>query len=143
MKPTECEAEIASWAIHAAAIKSIRTRVFIEEQGVPPELEWDGHDEQCAHFIIRHKSCIIATARLKPDGQIGRMAVLKPFRRKGTGHLLLATVLSHARASGFTRVFLHAQVAVIDFYRKQGFACEGEIFMDAGIPHQEMYKKLC
>ena len=143
MKSADYDVEIADWESEASNLQAIRTVVFIEEQNVPAELEWDGLDAECTHFIVRTNSKAIATARLKPDGQIGRMAVLKPYRRLGVGTKLLTTVLTHAEKTGLNRVYLHAQVQVVDFYRAFGFITEGEEFMDAGIPHRAMVRKIC
>jgi predicted GNAT family N-acyltransferase len=143
MKENDYTIEKADWVIDANELKAIRTSVFIDEQDVPAELEWDDLDADSTHFIVRSKAKAIATARLKPDGQIGRMAVLKPYRDQGVGKKLLNTVLNHAIKTGFSRVYLHAQVKVVGFYEKQGFTAEGDEFMDAGIPHRAMYKKIC
>ena len=141
MKPADYEIEIANWPDDANPVKAVRTAVFIDEQHVPVELEWDGLDPDCIHFIVRHGSKVVATARLKPDGQIGRMAVLKPYRSLGIGRKLLAAVLKYADQAGLETVYCHAQTQVIDFYRASGFTEKGEEFMDAGIPHRAMYKK--
>lgn len=141
MLQTEYQACVANWEQDSEAIKDIRTRVFIEEQHVPAELEWDGLDDCCTHFVILHRSQAIATARLKPDGQIGRMVVLKHHRNRGVGSLLLSTVLSFAENNHIDNIYLHAQVQVIDFYQKHGFTPYGEEFLDAGIPHREMFRK--
>ena len=143
MNTAEVEVEIANWPSDADAMKAIRTMVFIKEQNVPAELEWDGLDNDCTHFIARSNSQVIATARLKPDGQIGRMAVLQQYRGMGIGSKLLGKILNYAIKSGIERVYLHAQVQVIGFYQQFGFITEGEEFMDAGIPHRAMYKKIC
>lgn len=142
MKLTDCDVEIADWKTEATQLKAIRRIVFVEEQKVPVELEWDGLDPDCTHFMVRSLKKVIATARLKPDGQIGRMAVLQAYRGHGVGTKLMTVVLSHAVTTGLDRVYLHAQVQVIDFYQRFGFAAEGEEFMDAGIPHRAMYKKI-
>ncbi len=143
MKTTDCDVEIVSWSADENDLKAIRTTVFIEEQNVPVELEWDGLDPDCIHFIVRSNSQAIATARLKPDGQIGRMAVLKHCRGLGIGSKLLNKILNHAKESGIKHVFLHAQVQVIGFYQQFGFVAEGEEFMDAGIPHRAMFINIC
>ena len=143
MKSTDYDVKIADWETEANDLKAIRTVVFIEEQHVPVELEWDGLDPDCTHFIVRSDSKAIATARLKPDGQIGRMAVLKPYRGHGIGEKLLTTVLTHATKTGLNCVYLHAQVQVVGFYRAFGFVTEGEEFKDAGIPHRAMVRKIC
>lgn len=141
MTTTDYHAEVANWPDKSGQIENIRRQVFIEEQNVPAELEWDGLDEKCTHFIVRHGSQAIATARLKPDGQIGRMAVLKDHRSRGVGSMLLSAVLTHAREMKFNSVYLHAQVQVIDFYTRHGFTVVGDEFLDAGIPHRAMSRK--
>jgi len=111
----------------------LRKTVFIEEQHVPQDLEWDGLDGNCIHFIAHHQSQAIATARMKPDGHIGRMAVLKPYRNNGVGSSLLTAAIQLAKTRGLKKVYLHAQVTVIGFYQKHGFETQGTEFMDAGI----------
>jgi predicted GNAT family N-acyltransferase len=134
--------KIAAWPEDIAILQPIRRSVFIEEQHVPEELEWDEHDSTASHFIVSVDNMAVATARLKIDGQIGRMAVLPAYRNKTIGQQLLRFVLETAISQGFDAVFLHAQVQVIDFYKKQGFIEKGDIFMDANIPHREMEKVL-
>ena len=129
---------VVDWHQNQTALKAIRKSVFIDEQHVPEALEWDGHDADCTQFLVSVNTLPVATARLTPQGQIGRMAVLRDFRGKGVGSRLLAAVIDQARDTGYEQVFLHAQVNVIKFYEKQGFIAEGEIFMDAGIAHKAM-----
>lgn len=138
---TRCR--VADWSIDRAALKSIRYRVFIEEQKVPIELEWDEYDDSATHFIACRDGETIACARLKSDGQIGRMAVLKEYRSQGTGQQLLRLVLQTAANKNINEVYLHAQVSAIPFYEKQGFTAIGDIFFEADIPHREMFKKVC
>ena len=127
---TDASIEAVDWQDRREDLRAIRKSVFIEEQHVPKELEWDGLDPGCTH--------VLATARLTPQGQIGRMAVLREFRGRGIGSQLLAAVVEQARRAGHTEVFLHAQVSVIEFYERHGFVAEGENFMDAGIEHRTM-----
>jgi predicted GNAT family N-acyltransferase len=134
--------KIAVWQEDKTALEHIRRIVFIEEQAVPEELEWDELDQTATHFIAYVDDVPVATARLTADGQIGRMAVLKAHRNKTIGQQLLSFILDTAVEQHFSSVFLHAQVHVIDFYKKLGFTEKGEIFMDANIPHREMFKQL-
>lgn len=120
-------------------LKSIRRQVFINEQNVPEELEWDEHDSTASHFLLYLDHRAVACARLKADGQIGRMALLKDYRHQGYGSTLLKHLLDTAAAAGFRELYLHAQTSAIAFYEKQGFRTHGEEFMDAGIPHREMF----
>ncbi len=130
--------EVVDWHERQDVLKAIRKSVFIDEQHVPKELEWDGLDSTCTQFLAVIDSTPVATARLTPEGQIGRMAVLKAYRCKGIGSRLLDAVLVQAQRQGHTQVFLHAQVSVIEFYQRHGFIAEGDVFIDAGIEHRTM-----
>lgn len=124
-------------------IKTVRETVFIQEQHVPEELEWDGLDEAASHVIaLDSHGQIIGTARLLDNGHIGRMAVLPQWRHHGVGSAMLSALLRLARQKHLTRVFLHAQTTAIDFYTRHGFSVQGEEFMDAGIPHRHMERDL-
>lgn len=127
---------------HNKELKQIRSEVFIKEQHVPENLEWDDFDIHSIHFLVHHNDFPVATARLKPDGQIGRMAVIKNYRHKGIGKKLLSAVILYARENGYKMIYLHAQKQVVDFYNKHSFICNGNEFLDAGILHQAMYKQL-
>jgi predicted GNAT family N-acyltransferase len=127
------------WRTHRDALRDVRERVFIIEQKVPKDLEWDGEDEHAHHFIaLTEAGQAIGCARLLPSGQIGRMAVLPQYRGTGLGARLLEAAIAHARTLGMQRVFLHAQRQAEPFYRKAGFLQEGAEFMEAGIPHVPM-----
>ncbi len=134
--------KITDWASHKQQLSNIRRLVFIEEQNVPEELEWDEFDESCYHFLATINDKTIACARLKPDGHIGRMAVLKPFRNQGIGSKLLEFVLNTAKNKAIYRLTLYAQVSAIAFYEKKDFVAVGDIFYDAGIPHRKMLKNI-
>ena len=134
---------IADWRKENEQLSSVRRQVFIIEQQVPDELEWDEFDETATHIVASIDGKIIGTARLKTDGQIGRMAVLKPYRNQGIGSRLLQLVLTFAQENHYPKVYLHAQVEAIPFYEKHGFAAEGDIFYEANIPHRGMFKNLC
>ena len=106
-------------------------------------MEWDEHDDSSTHFLATLDNKVIATARLKTDGQIGRMAVLAEYRNKGIGSKLLQFVLQTARQQKLKKIYLHAQLSAIAFYKKHGFIACGHVFYEAGIAHREMSKKLC
>ncbi|MFC1589262.1 GNAT family N-acetyltransferase [Pseudomonadota bacterium] len=131
-----------SWEDRQKELKQIRQTVFIEEQQVPEELEWDEFETQSTHFIVYDGSTPVATARLKPDGQIGRMAVIKNYRNKGIGKKLLSAVILHAKNNGYSMIYLHSQKHAIRFYEQFGFMPNGSEFVDADILHQAMYKNL-
>ncbi len=125
------------------AIRTVREAVFIQEQHVPVELEWDGEDRQACHAVAMDESgTVIGTGRMLADGHIGRMAVLKTHRHQGAGRAMLGALLEEARRRRLSMVFLYAQISAVDFYRRFGFVAEGEVFMDAGIPHRHMRLEL-
>lgn len=130
------------WARLGPQASDIRRRVFIEEQGVPQDEEWDGRDDACTHFLALIDGTPVGTARLLPDGHIGRVAVLAAHRGKGLGVALMEAAIAAARRQGFARVELAAQTRALTFYEHLGFLPEGETFMDAGIPHRNMARRL-
>ncbi len=134
----------AAWSQHHAALSAIRREVFIEEQKVPKDLEWDGIDDECVHVLAQDliQGLPVGTGRLVTDGQIGRMAIHKNYRRMGIGHRILQQLLELAKRDGHTQVYLHAQLYVVDFYQQAQFEKTGETFMDAGIAHVKMTRKL-
>jgi len=126
----------ANWKNLMKEIKEIRFQVFVREQGVPPELEVDGSDPLCLHVLaeIPGKG-FIGTARLLPDGHIGRVAVLAEYRRKGIAREMVLHLIQLARSLRHRQVMLNAQESALEFYSRMGFIQEGERFFDAGIPH--------
>lgn len=127
------------WQKNKDALGRVRRIVFIEEQNVPEELEWDEYDEQSTHILVTDKqNNPIATARMKDDGHIGRMAVLKKYRKLGIGSKILQAFISQAREKQLGKVYLHAQVTAIPFYEKHGFVTCSDEYLDAGIPHKTM-----
>jgi len=132
-----------TWESHKQQLSAIRREVFIQEQQVPEELEWDEFDETAQHIIALDKHHqAVATGRIKADGHIGRMAVLKSYRQQGIGSEILLALLDVAKQQNLNSVYLHAQVNAIQFYEKQGFSCNSDEFLDAGIPHKSMVKEL-
>src|SRR5690606_38030102 len=124
-------------------LRAVREAVFIREQGVPAGIEIDDLDPRCRYVLARDRhGRPIGTARLAPDGRIGRMAVLPEWRGHGVGSALLHALLRIARGQGLSRVNLHAQAGAIDFYRRHGFVPVGPPFMEAGIEHQAMAQRL-
>ncbi|HQW90633.1 MAG TPA: GNAT family N-acetyltransferase [Nitrospira sp.] len=141
--PDAGRVELTDWATTGSAIKAIRETVFIHEQGVPVELEWDGLDSSCAQVLAwNDRGEAIGTARMQQNGTIGRMAVLKDWRSRGVGRALLQTLLDLAVRQGLPRVSLSAQIHALGFYERAGFHAVGELFIDAGIPHRKMVKEL-
>lgn len=129
----------ADWRADFDALRVIRETVFVAEQRVRIEEEWDDADPHCAHVLARDaEGAPVGTARMEPSGKIGRMAVLPDWRRHGVGAAMLQTLLDLARSRRLTEVRCHAQVTAIEFYRRFGFEPVGERFMEAGIEHQLM-----
>ena len=121
----------------------LRKQVFIVEQSVPPEEEFDGLDDTSWHWLVQDPEARpIGTGRLLDTGQIGRMAVLDQYRGAGIGAAILSTAVEKARMLGFDRAFLNAQVHAIGFYQKAGFIETGPRFNEAGIQHQKMIQAL-
>ncbi len=129
----------ATWQQDEEALRQIRQQVFIEEQNVPTELEWDGEDEAAFHLLAEDDTGNpIGTARMLSDGHIGRVAVLSFWRGRGIGKTLMKQMLKHAMEYNHEKVFLDAQTEAVGFYRRFGFMPKGETFLDAGIPHLHM-----
>jgi predicted GNAT family N-acyltransferase len=123
----------------------IRDAVFVREQGIPAELEWDEEDPRSTHVVIYRTAPVreaVATARLLAGGWIGRVAVVKSARRAGLGHLLIEALVKVAREHGEPAARLYAQTYAMPFYEGCGFTVVGEPFEEAGIPHIEMICRL-
>lgn len=127
-----------SWQRDQATLSEIRRRVFIEEQHVPEQLEWDEADASAQHWLALFDNTPVGTARMLRNGHIGRMAVLPQARHRGIGTALLHAVLDAANTQQLREVFLHAQTHALAFYERQGFIAEGPEFLDANIPHRTM-----
>ena len=134
---------LACWERDKNLIRQIRQVVFVIEQHVDPDLEWDGEDQNALHALAGFSADdIVATGRLQRDGKIGRMAVLAAWRKKGLGAVILNELINAARESGLNDVYLNAQTHAIDFYERHGFVAEGPEFDEAGIPHRLMRRTL-
>jgi len=137
------EIRLLRWPEAREDASRLRFAVFVEEQGVPPEIELDENDAVCLHALVREPDgSVVATGRLLPDGHIGRMAVAKAARGKGVGGAMLEALVAAAKARGDREVVLSAQTHAIGFYRRHGFVEEGEEYLDAGIPHRHMRRAL-
>ena len=122
--------------------------VFVVEQNIPVELEWDQWDDGSLHAVAASAAGDpVGTGRLLPasfdlrspaTGHIGRMAVLASARRHGVGSAILQALMQAAPKQGCTGVVLHAQSYVVPFYAHHGFVIEGDEFVEAGIPHRIM-----
>lgn len=134
--------KLANWHADQTALREIRRKVFIEEQHVPEELEWDGLDDQASHWLALEDGIPAGTVRMLADGHIGRMAVLRDFRGQGIGSDLLLAAVAQAEQDQLYDVFLYAQLQAQTFYQRAGFIGAGNEFMDAGIPHTTMRRIL-
>lgn len=135
------QVKLADWHKDNADIRRIRDAVFVAEQSVPPELEWDGEDTTAVHFLALEDNYAIGTARLLPDGEIGRLSVLRDWRGLKVGEALLQAVIDEAQARDLTRQTLSAQVQASGFYERFGFRITSEEFLEAGLPHVQMVRQ--
>lgn len=141
---------LGAWTELQAQARALRDEVFLQEQQVPPELEWDAFDASATHAVLCNRLGVpVATGRLLRDpsdapgvARIGRMAVTRVLRGGQFGSAVLQALLDAARAQGFTEVHLHAQRSALGFYSRFGFAPQGEVFEEAGIAHQAMHMVL-
>ena len=123
---------------------NIRFQVFVDEQDVPKDLEQDGLDKDCLHFLAVADKQPVGTGRLREIDnrtvKIERMAVLKNYRNQGIGRQILDRMLDYIQDSGYKQIILHAQESAADFYRRAGFKPRGDKFYEADIPHLKMVK---
>lgn len=136
------EIRLARSSLEREAAIQVRIRVFVEEQGGPPEDEpdvWDPHAEQ---FVVVTAGRVVGTARVYEEApgvaRIGRVALLPECRGLGWGACLMTTLLWYCRTRGFAEAELHAQTHALPFYARFGFQPVGEEFIEAGIPHRRM-----
>lgn len=139
---------IVSWRDGEPLLRSVREAVFMREQGVPAELEWDELDESSRHVLaLNAQGAAIGCGRIVPPdangtAHIGRMALLPEWRSKGVGSAIMEHLLEFARSQHYALLELNAQTQAVQFYRRFGFVEVGEEFMDAGIPHLRMQLQL-
>lgn len=139
----EVQIRLAAWETDRAAIRAVRNSVFSVEQGISERLDFDGRDHECTHVLARlDDGESIGTARMLPDGHVGRIAVQKPWRGKGVGTRLVECLSEVARDRGFSEIHLHSQTQAAAFYSRLGFETRGDTFMEAGIEHVLMVRSL-
>lgn len=134
---------VGGWAELGEDAHAIRSKVFIEEQGIPAEMEWDDADSACVHAVAyNHFGAPLATGRLLEHvpgvAKIGRMAVTQAMRGSGVGRGVLDALMKAARERGYREAVLHAQLSAAPFYMRTGFITRGSVFDEVGIPHVEM-----
>jgi predicted GNAT family N-acyltransferase len=137
---------MGDWEGLRADALAVRRPVFVEEQGVPEELELDGEDPNSTHLVGFEDGEAVACARLRPYGsgvaKVERVAVVKSKRGTGWGARVMDALENRARDEGYLELVLNAQSQVVGFYEKRGYAVEGEEFEEAGIPHRRMRLRL-
>ncbi len=133
---------LLDWERAQITATHVRQAVFIDEQNVLEEDEWGHGDEEALHLVASLAGNPIATARLSADGTVGRMAVLKSFRKQGTGSAIMEQLIKTAKQNRFRILKLNAQRTAEGFYAKHGFIAQGDEFIDAGIAHITMQLEL-
>jgi predicted GNAT family N-acyltransferase len=134
--------ELLNWEQAEPVAAPLRFAIFVEEKQADG-IELDDLDKECIHAIAYDDNGkAIGTARLLPDGQIGRMAVVKDWRRRGVGGALLDALINEARKRGRSEVRISAPVQALEFYRSQGFIADGKIHQVEGVLRQSMRKPL-
>ncbi|MCU0975343.1 MAG: GNAT family N-acetyltransferase [Steroidobacteraceae bacterium] len=136
------EVFLTTWSTDRPQLEHVRREVFILEQSVPEDLEWDDEDPVCVHVLAILNREPVGTGRLTPAGKIGRVAVARRCRGTGLGRQIMKLLTDAARHRGMTEVRLSAQLSAMPFYEKLGFRAEGEVFEEAGIPHRNMRMSL-
>ena len=136
---TEITVLVVNWQSHQPELKAIREQVFVIEQHVPLDLEWDGLDEAATHLLaINTAKQAVACARILSGGTIGRMAVIKQWRRLGIGRAVLNRAIIFCKIQGLYSVNISAQKHALGFYAKAGFVVTSAEYMDAGLAHFDM-----
>jgi YbgC/YbaW family acyl-CoA thioester hydrolase len=141
------DVRLGSWAELGEQARAIRSEVFVREQKIPAELEWDAADEGCLHAVATNRLGVaLATGRMTEHvpgvAKIGRMAVLAPMRGGQIGRAVLDALQKAARERGDREALLHAQLSAAPFYTRAGFTPRGSTFDEAGIAHIEMVRAL-
>ena len=135
--------ELMDWERAQTIAGPIRFAIFVGEQNVPSGIELDDRDAECMHAVAYDDAGkAIGTGRLLPDGHIGRMAVVKDWRRQGVGDAILDALIEEARKRGHKEVVVAAQLQAAEFYRSHGFVADGKVYTEAGILHENMRKAL-
>jgi YbgC/YbaW family acyl-CoA thioester hydrolase len=144
---TMVDVRVGGWDELGRDAKAIRTAVFVEEQKIPADMEWDAADTGCTHAVAYNRFGMpLATGRLLEHvpgvAKIGRMAVAQTMRGSRVGRAVLDALMAAAREGGYREVLLHAQMTAAPFYARAGFTQRGPVFEEAGIPHIEMVRSL-
>ncbi len=125
-------------------VHSIRNTVFIKEQNVPPEIEWNDYEDSAIHYICKLDDKTVGTGRIVFFGleaKIERVAVLKQYRNSGIGTYIMEFLINECKKRNATTIFAHVQMQAYGFYKKLGFQEFGDIFFEADIEHLKMFYK--
>jgi predicted GNAT family N-acyltransferase len=134
----------ADYTADFASLRHVRETVFVDEQRVPRELEFDDRDPHCRHVLVFDGDLAVGTGRLDLDygGKIGRVAVLATHRRTGVGIAVMERLHSIAREARQTSLWCNAQLTAVPFYEQLGYVRTGPVFVEAGIDHVRMERAL-
>jgi predicted GNAT family N-acyltransferase len=138
---SEVRLSLCDWTQAGARVMPLRVEVFVQEQGVPADMELDEFDPVSLHAVCESAGRVIGTGRLLPDGHIGRLAVACDWRGRGVGGRVLEALVAEAARRGLAEAVLHAQVQAEAFYLRHGFVADGPVFDEAGIPHRLMRRR--
>ncbi|MED4403243.1 GNAT family N-acetyltransferase [Metabacillus fastidiosus] len=122
---------------------NIRKIVFVEEQKVPVEEEIDQFENEADHLVLYDGEKPVGAARFRivdEYGKLERICILKDYRNKGAGSLIMEYLEKLASQKGLNKLKLNAQTKAIPFYERFGYKTVSKLFMDAGIPHVTMTK---
>jgi predicted GNAT family N-acyltransferase len=133
---------VTDWTTHKNELSSVRYQVFVVGQNVPLERELEEADSRYTHILAIAEDKPVGTARLTTDGHIGRVAVLKEYRKYGIGKEMIRHIEEIAFEMGFEIVELNSQCHAVPFYEKLGYESYGDVFLDAGIEHRHMKKEI-
>jgi predicted GNAT family N-acyltransferase len=150
---TDVEVVITTFEAGRADITHVRDTVFIQEQGIAADEEYDQYDPHCSHVVLRCDDRPVATGRLhiepwggepqgEPVGRFGRIAVLAAYRGLGLGQRVVVELERLSLAAGLSKVWFHAQTYAQPFYERLGYRASGAVFLEEGIPHVHMSKRL-
>ncbi len=135
--------EQTSWQLSSNEILAIRYKVFIIEQHFDDNILCDLQDTDCYHLVVRNsEGLVIASGRLSPQGRIGRIAVLLPYRGVGIGSKLLSELVQIGHSHKLRNISLNAEIDNMHFYDGQKFSASGPVYMKQGVPHQMLTRKL-
>lgn len=142
MDQSACQIVDGAWDQLQHDAMQVREQVFIQEQHIAAEDEWDTHDAVALHVVIYQEGQPIATARLLQDHSVGRVAVLKAYRGQGIGQLIMKYIIALAQQQQRPILHLSAQTHALDFYQQLGFQQQGEVYMECSIAHVHMHLNL-